>query len=99
MSDTPSQKYSTRKISGTTLQHAISKQNNFGQAGAAYLAMSEKDRANLVSNLADDLKQVKSKATQAKMISYFYAANAEYGTRLAQAVGVPMTDVQTLAKR
>jgi len=96
--DTPADKYSTHKISGVTLQRAIAKQNNFGQAGATYLAMKEQDRANLISNLSGDLKQVTSRKIQVQMISHFYRANTEYGTRLAQAVGVPLNEVQAAAK-
>ena len=97
--ETPSDKYSTKKISGATLQRAIAKQNNFGQAGDAYLAMSEKDRSDLIENLAGDLKQVTSRATKVKMVSHFYRANAEYGARLAKAVDVPMAEVQASAKQ
>jgi hypothetical protein len=33
------------------------------------------------------------------MVSYFYSANPEFGTRLAKAVGVALPDVQAMAKK
>ncbi len=97
--DQATYKYSPTKLQGETLQRAIAKQNNFAQAGDLYLSLSEQDRANLISNMSGDLKQVTSKAIQAKMVSHFYQANAEYGTRLAKAVGVPLADVMAMAKK
>ena len=97
--DQATYKYSPTKLQGETLQRAIAKQNNFAQAGDLYLSLSEQDRANLLSNMSGDLKQVTSKAIQAKMVSHFYQANAEYGTRLAKAVGVPLADVMAMAKK
>ena len=97
--DQATYKYSPTKLQGETLQRAIAKQNNFAQAGDLYLSLSEQDRANLISNLSGDLKQVTSKAIQTKMVSHFYQANAEYGTRLAKAVGLPLADVIAMVKK
>ena len=98
LTDTPSKKYSTRKISGETMQRAIAKQNNFAQAGELYLSLSEQDRAHLVSNIGGDLGQVTNKATKAKIVSFFYRANVEYGTRVAKEVGLSLAEVQAAAK-
>ncbi len=45
--------------------------------------------------MADDLRKVKSPAVRAKMVSFFYRANQEYGTRLAEAVKVPLPAVKS----
>ena len=71
----------------------IAKTNNFAQAGAFYRALSAQDRADLVTNLAGDLNVVTSARTKTIMVSYFYQADQDFGTRLATAVNVPMTDV------
>ncbi len=92
--DTPSQKYSTLPLNGATMQRAIAKQNNFAQAGDLYLSFSPQERDHLIANMADDLRQVKSRAIQAKIIGFFYRANVEYGTRLAQALGVSLPEVK-----
>ena len=96
--ETPADRYSTRPINGQTMQRAIAKQNNFSQAGDLYMSYSEKDRSHLIANLADDLKQVKNHKVQVMMLSHFYKANAEYGTRLAKAVGIDMDEIKSMAK-
>ncbi|MES3107262.1 catalase [Sphingomonas aurantiaca] len=71
----------------------IAKTNNFAQAGAFYRALTAQDRADLVTNLAGDLNVVTSARTKTIMVSYFYQADQDFGTRLATAVNVPMADV------
>ncbi len=88
---------STPALNGTVMQKAISKTNNFRQAGDLYRSFSEAERASLILNLSGDLKQVKTKAVRVKMISHFYRADAEYGTRLAQAVGESLEEVKAVA--
>ncbi len=98
LTEKPEFRASQTKLVGTTLQKAIAKQDNFTQAGELYLSFNETDRAHLISNLAGDLSQVKNKAIQVKMVSFFYRANAEYGTRLAKALGIALDQVTTAAK-
>jgi catalase len=101
--DAPAYLLSRLPLSGTTQQVAISKTDNFSQAGAFYLALSPAEKERLVKNLAGDLGQVRDAKVKARMVGYFYSANAEYGTRLAKAVGVKLEDAQaavaTLATR
>jgi catalase len=97
LTDTPEYQASRRQLSGTTLQKAITKQDNFAQAGELYRSFSEADKANLISNLAGDLGQVKNRAVQVKMLSYFYRADADYGTRLAGAINIPLQEVKAAA--
>ena len=97
LTDQPLNRYSNLKLTGTTVQRQISKTDNFEQAGEQYLAFSETERAHLISNLAGDLVQVKNKTIQMTMVSYFYRANAEYGTRLAKALGIELDQVKMVA--
>jgi catalase len=90
-------KASTAPLKGVTQQRKITKTNDFQQAGELYLSFSESERTNLVKNLAGDLGAVKNKQIQLQMVSHFYRANAEYGTRLAQALGLSLEDVKGLA--
>jgi len=71
----------------------IAKTNNFAQAGDFYRALKPQDRTDLVTNLAGDLNVVTSARTKTIMVSYFYQADQDFGTRLATAVNVPMADV------
>lgn len=71
----------------------ISKTNNFEQAGIFYRSLPAAEKADLIKNLSGDLGQVRSDRTRTIMVSYFYQADADYGTRLAKAVNVPLSEV------
>ncbi|WP_035957730.1 catalase [Bryobacter aggregatus] len=90
-------RYSRKPLSGTTLQQAIAKTDNFAQAGELYRSFSESERANLISNLAGDLSQVTDKVVLSRMVNYFYQADKDYGTRLMKALGLNLSEVQKAA--
>ncbi|MGA0525379.1 catalase-related domain-containing protein, partial [Escherichia coli] len=77
-------KYSQLPVSGTTQQQRIARTPNFKQAGDYYRSLTAKEQANLVSNLAGDLGQVKDDGVKYTMLSYFQKADAGYGRALAQ---------------
>ena len=74
-------------------QKQIEKTPDFEQPGIFWRSLSEADKAQLIANLSGDLGQVVSDRTRTIMVSYFYQADPEYGTRLAGAVDVAMPDV------
>ncbi|EKE77846.1 catalase [Gallaecimonas xiamenensis] len=84
-------------LAGTVQQLAIKKQDNFSQAGAFYRSLSKVRQGYLVEALAGDLAKVKDAGTQHVMLSYFYKADADYGSRLTQAVKGDLAKVKTLA--
>jgi catalase len=88
---------STTALTGNVQQQAIDKQLNFAQAGDVYRAFTEQERSNLIRNLSGDLGAVTNKQTQHKMLSHFYKADAEYGTRLTAAVNGDINKVKALA--
>ena len=73
-------------LNGTTQQEAIHKKLRFRQAGEYYRGLSQQDRDDLITALSGDLGKVTNAHNQYAMLSYFYKADADYGTRLAQAV-------------
>ena len=73
-------------------QKKIEKTNNFAQAGDLYRSYSKEMQNHLISNLVDDLGQVKNKDVQKKMITFFYLADREYGMRVAAALGFTQAD-------
>ncbi|PJG47149.1 hypothetical protein CAF53_02015 [Sphingobium sp. LB126] len=87
-------KYSEYPVGGTTQQRKISKPDDFRQAGALYRSLSPVDRDHLIKNLASDLGQVKSVDIRSLMVAHFYAADKDYGARMAKAVNVTMAQVQ-----
>jgi catalase len=93
----PNARSSQLPLTGTTQQQRIAKTLNFRQAGDFYRSLSSQDRDDLIANLSGDLKRVKNQDTLFTMLSYFWKADADYGTRLAQAVGVSGDKIAPLA--
>lgn len=92
-------RHSQAKLQGYVQQAAIKKQQNFAQAGVLYRNFSEQERSNLIRNLAGDLGAVKNKDIQHTMLSYFYKADKDYGSRLVAAVGADLATVKNLAAK
>ena len=92
----PRYKYVQTPLAGTTQQAAIHKTLNFRQAGEYYRALSEQDKADLVTALSSDLNRVTNDANKYTMLSYFYKADTDYGTRLAQATHADLSRVRSL---
>ncbi|MDB5397234.1 MAG: catalase [Rhodospirillales bacterium] len=92
--EVPQFRYSQYAVTGTTQQKAIDKQDNFRQAGEFYRALDKHEQDDLIKNLSADLGQVKSMEIKEAMLSHFYQADKDYGTRLAAAVGVDIKSVE-----
>jgi len=85
-------------LTGTTQQDRIHRTMNFEQAGELYRSLSAQDKSDLISNLAGDLGQVKNAKVRETMLSYFYKADADYGTRLGKALGANPSNIERLAR-
>ena len=86
-------------LMGTVMQNAIKKQQNFKQAGDLYRSYSAVEKTDLIRNLAADLGQVKDAETKHIMLSYFYKADADYGTRLTAATKGNLATVKAKAAK
>jgi catalase len=93
----PQFKLSQYAVSGVTQQTAISKTDDFGQAGDTWRSMDKQDQADLIKDLASDLNQVTDHSVKVREVSYFYKADREYGTELAQATHLDVDEVSGLA--
>ena len=60
-------------------------------------ALDAAQRANLITNLAGDLGQVRNPEVKEIMVTHFYLADEDYGARIAEAVGVELSAVQARA--
>jgi catalase len=98
MNETAGAKYSTLPLSGTTQQQRIQRTLNFRQAGEFYRTLDATAKKNLVANLAGDLGQVQNADTRLIMLSHFYKADADYGTRLTQALKGDVAQVRRAAE-
>ena len=86
-------------LSGSTQQVLISRTLNFKQAGERYRTYSAPERTALIANFAGDLSQVTNTATRTQIVAHTYAADAEYGERLAKAVKVDLANVKAIAAK
>ncbi|MBL4680250.1 MAG: catalase [Pseudomonadales bacterium] len=90
-------RYDSKPVSGVSQQKKISKQNDFAQAGVLYRSFSKKDKQNLINNLAGDLGQVTDNETKHIILSYFYRADKDFGTRIIKAVNGNLDKVKSLS--
>jgi catalase len=81
--------YNARKV-----QEHLELENNYGQAGARWRdELDEAERTELVSNLVGGLSQC-TELVQKRMVGHFLRCDEEYGTRIAQGVGVDLDDAR-----
>jgi catalase len=99
-SEDPAYKYARGSYPNAIIQQqGISKTNDYKQAGDLYRSYSETDKAHLISNLTGDLVQVTNPDVVYEMLSHFYKADADYGTRLAKQLNLDLARVQGQAKK
>jgi catalase len=95
----PQFKLSQYAVNGVTQQTAISKTDDFSQAGDTWRAMSKPDQADLIKDLASDLNQLRDHGVKVREVSYFFKADRDYGTQLANATHLDVTEVAGLATK
>ena len=95
----PAFKLSEDPVSGVTQQTAISKSDDFSQAGDDWRSYSKFDQAELIKNMANDLNQVHDHGIKVRQVSYFYKADKDYGTQLAAATHLDVNEVSALAAK
>ena len=84
-------------IAGTTQNIPIEKTQNFAQAGAFYRGLTPAEQEHLISNLAADLGVVEDAVIRTEMTAFFYKADPDYGTKLANAIKLDLNAVQQRA--
>lgn len=91
-----SARYSMQPVQGTTQQSKITREQNFRQTGELYRSWSKKEQDDLVHSLGTALATA-DKVTKNIMLSYFYKADTDYGTRLSAVAKGDMAKVKKLA--
>jgi catalase len=91
-------RYSSLPLVGQTQQKAISKKLPFAQAGLVYRNFNAQEQKNLISNLAGDLGKVRDSETKHIILSHFYQADTDFGTKLTAAVDGDLAKVKQLSK-
>jgi catalase len=95
----PAFRLSEYPVFGVTQQTAIAKSDDFSQAGDEWRSFSARDRADLTTDLASDLNQVRDHAVKLREVSYFFKADHDYGTQLANATHLDVSAVAALAAK
>ena len=78
-------------LNGQTGRYAYTHPNShFEQPGVLWnKVFSEEDRKAVISNLSGPLSQAR-RDLQENMLALFYKVDPDYGTRLSEAIGVPL---------
>ncbi|MFD1260592.1 catalase [Entomomonas asaccharolytica] len=85
-------------LQGTTVQTKIYKQQNFKQTGELYRSYSDKEKTDLVNSLGTALS-TSTPEVKNTMLSYFYKADADYGTRVTQIAKGDLAKVKELTAK
>ena len=85
-------------VSGLAGRHPYTHPNDdFFQAGELYRrVMSDEDRNNLIGNIVSHLHDAQQRI-QLRQTSLFYKADTEYGSRVAEGLGLDLKEVERLA--
>ncbi|GLW37459.1 catalase [Pectobacterium carotovorum subsp. carotovorum] len=93
-----SARYSHSPLQGSTTQSKIQREQNFKQTGELYRSYSEKERTDLVNSLGTALATA-DRESRDIMLSYFYKADMEYGSRLTTVAKADLGTVKKLAEK
>ena len=91
-------RYSQLALNGTTQQAKIQREQNFKQAGELYRSYSKKERQDLIASLGGALGDADDESKHI-MLSFFYKADAEYGSGLSKVAKGDLKRVQDLAAK
>ncbi|PLS15722.1 catalase [Bacillus sp. M6-12] len=86
--ETPENKPAALAVSGVADSVAYDHNDHYTQAGDLYRLMSEEERARLVENIVGAMKPVTIEEIKLRQIQHFYKADPEYGTRVAEGLGL-----------
>ncbi len=86
--EAPEAKTTPYAVSGLAEQVSYDHHDHYSQAGDLYRLLSEEERARLVNNIVNAMKPVKLDEIKIRQIGHFYKADPEYGTRVAEGLGL-----------
>lgn len=86
--ETPEAKTTLFAISGIAEQVSYDHHDHYTQAGDLYRLLSEEERTRLVENIVNAMKPVKLEEIKIRQIGHFYKADPEYGTKIAEGLGI-----------
>ncbi|MEG8979340.1 catalase KatA [Priestia megaterium] len=75
-------------VSGIADSVVYDDNDHYTQAGDLYRLLSEDERTRLVANIVEAMKPVEKEEIKLRQIHHFYKADPEYGTRVADGLGL-----------
>ncbi|MEK5325649.1 catalase KatA [Aeribacillus sp. FSL M8-0254] len=90
--ETPEAKQASYPVSGVAENVPYDHDDHYTQAGDLYRLMSEDERARLIENIVNSMKPVKLEEIKLRQIGHFYKADPEYGTRVAEGLGLQVPE-------
>ncbi|QNT77921.1 catalase [Entomobacter blattae] len=97
--DNPKFEESAYEVSGQAKKQVIKPRDDYSQAGQVWVSLSDHEKEALIRNLSYDLNGVTIEPIKIKMVSHFYKANVDYGTRLAKATHLDVAQVKQVADK
>ncbi|GIN69929.1 vegetative catalase [Bacillus sp. J14TS2] len=95
--ETAANKQSGFAVSGVAESVAYDHHDHYTQAGDLYRLLTEEERTRLVDNVVNAMKPVEKEEIKLRQIRHFYKADPEYGTRVAEGLGLEVPREEALS--
>lgn len=90
--ESPEAKTTPFAVSGLAESVSYDHNDHYTQAGDLYRLLSEEERTRLVENIVGAMKPVTLAEIKLRQIGHFYKADPEYGTRIAEGLGLAVPE-------
>lgn len=78
------------EVTGQAAQVGHNSDDHYTQAGDLYRLLSAEEKTRLVDTIVGAMKPVELEEIKLRQIGHFYKADPEYGTRIAEGLGLPV---------
>ncbi|MFB7642225.1 catalase KatA [Peribacillus butanolivorans] len=86
--ETAENKTTPFEVTGQVAQVGHNSDDHYTQAGDLYRLLSEEEKTRLVETIVGAMKPVELEEIKLRQIGHFYKADPEYGTRIAEGLGL-----------
>ncbi|MFI8496765.1 catalase KatA [Peribacillus butanolivorans] len=90
--ETAENKTTPFEVTGQVAQVGHNSDDHYTQAGDLYRLLSEEEKTRLVETIVGAMKPVELEEIKLRQIGHFYKADPEYGTRIAEGLGLAVPE-------
>ncbi|MCO0597621.1 catalase KatA [Peribacillus butanolivorans] len=90
--ETAENKTTPFEVTGQVAQVGHNSDDHYTQAGDLYRLLSEEEKTRLVETIVGAMKPVELEEIKLRQIGHFYKADPEYGTRVAEGLGLAVPE-------